>query len=192
MLYLMVIILAIIVGLLRGGELEKLSHISIEGVWLFALALMLRGLIWIFEMLNISGFQRFSPYLIFISYLLLVIVSIRNIKLPGFKYVTLGVLLNSFVIFLNGGKMPVMVNQQMAQNIGTITVLGQEQNGIHSLMHNRTLFAFLGDVLPLPKPFPDTSILSAGDILIFVGLFILIQKTLMKEDLLPHEKTALV
>ncbi len=192
MFYLMVIILAVIIGLLRGGELEKLSHISIEGIWMFALALLLRGLIWIFEMINLSAFQGLSPYLILVSYLLLIIVSIRNIKLPGFRYITLGILLNSFVIFLNGGKMPVLVNKQMAQHVSTIKVLGQEQNSIHSFMHDRTLFAFLGDVLSMPKPFPDNSILSAGDILIFVGLFILIQKTLMKEDLLPQEKTTAI
>ena len=41
MLYLIIIIFAIIIGLLRGGELERLSHVSIDGVHVFVAPLLL-------------------------------------------------------------------------------------------------------------------------------------------------------
>ena len=192
MLYLMIIILAVIIGLLRGGELEKISHISIEGVYFFVAALLLRGLVWIFGILDFSILLRYSSFFIIFSYFLLIFASIRNIKLPGFRCVTLGVLLNSFVILVNGGKMPVLINQQIAQNMGTAALPGQEQNLVHTLMGNETLFAFLGDVIPLPGPFPDNSILSVGDIMIFIGLFIFIQNTMMKEDMLKQDNEEIV
>ena len=192
MLYLIIIILSIIIGLLRGGELEKISHISIKGVHFFAAALSLRGLIWISELLDITILLSSSSFFIAISYFLLVFVSIRNIKLPGFSYTTLGVLLNSFVILVNGGKMPVLINQQIAQHMNTAALPGQEQNIIHTLMGSETLFAFLGDVIPLPGPFPDNSILSVGDILIFIGLFVLIQKIMMEEDMLKQDNPEIV
>jgi hypothetical protein len=183
MLYLMIIILAIIIALLRGGELESLYHISIEGVYFFAAALLLRGFVLLFETIDFLFFPECSPVLIIISYFLLIVASIQNRKLPGFKYITLGVLMNAFVILVNGGKMPVLINQQMAQGMDATSLLGQAQNVVHSLKGHETLFAFLGDVISLPKPFPDTSILSVGDIMIFIGLFILIQKTMMSEEI---------
>ncbi|MFW6148665.1 MAG: DUF5317 domain-containing protein [Atribacterota bacterium] len=184
MLYLIIIILAVIIGLIRGGELENLYHISIEGVYLFAVALLLRGLIWFFTVIDFSFLLNYNPVFLFMSYFLLIAAALQNMKMPGFKYITLGVLMNTFVILVNGGKMPVLINQQMIQEINGNTLLGVGQNAIHSLKSNETLFAFLGDVISIPKPFPGASIISVGDIMIFIGLFILIQKTMMKEDIL--------
>jgi len=182
MLYLIIIIFAIIIGLLRGGELERLSHVSIDGVHIFVAALLLRGVLWVFEMMDLSLFMEYSAMILIVSYFLLIFASFKNMRLPGFKYVTLGVLLNSFVIIVNGGKMPVLITKQIAQHMNATTLSIQGKNMIYSLKNSETLFAFLGDVIPLPKPLPETSILSVGDIMIFIGLVILIQKTMMEED----------
>jgi hypothetical protein len=182
MLYLIIVIFAVIIGLLRGGELERLSHISIDGVHIFIAALLLRGLLWVFEIMDLSIFLKYSSIILIVSYFLLILASFKNITLPGFKYVTLGVLLNSFVITVNGGKMPVLITKQIAQHMNAASLSGQGQNVIYSLKDSKTLFAFLGDVIPLPKPLPETSILSVGDIMIFIGLIILIQKTMIEED----------
>jgi hypothetical protein len=181
MLYLIIIIFSIIIALLRGGELERLAHISIDGVYVFAAALLLRVLIWIFEMIGFSPFPQYSSILLIVSYLLLIIICFKNIELPGFKYITLGVILNSFVIIVNGGKMPVIISEQVKQYINVANLPGSGHNIIYTLRNSETLFAFLGDVINLPKPLPANSILSVGDILIFVGLFVLIQKTMMEE-----------
>ena len=190
MLYLMIIIFAIIIALLRGGELENLYHISIQGIYLFAAALLLRGIIFLFEQFDLLFFPEGSPILLIISYLLLIAASIRNMKLPGFKYITLGLIMNAFVILVNGGQMPVVISQRLVRRMDVNAALAQGQNAIHSLKSQETLFAFLGDVIPLPSPFPDSSILSVGDILIFVGLFVLIQKTMMLEsnNIIPKEQ----
>jgi hypothetical protein len=182
MLYLLIIIFSIIIALLRGGEMDKLSHISINGVYIFATALLLRVLIWIFEALGFSPFFQYSSILLIASYLLLVYISFKNINLPGFKYIALGLILNSFVIIVNGGKMPVIINQQANQYLNHANLSGNGEYIIHILRDSNTLFAFLGDVIMLPKPLPDTSILSVGDIMIFIGLFVLIQKTMMQEE----------
>jgi hypothetical protein len=187
MLYIIIIVIGIIIGLLRGGELERLVNISVEGVSLFAIALLLRLGVWAFGLLGFTGILSYSPYLIVLSYLLLIFVSIRNIKLPGFRYIILGLLFNAFVVVVNGGRMPVLVKEGVIENINPTSFLEAETRVVHSLMNNNTLFAFLGDVISIPKPFPDSSIISVGDIMILVGLFVLIQKTMMREDKLPQE-----
>ena len=190
MLYVIIIITSIIIGLLRGGELEKLFTISIEGVLIFATALLFRLGVWAFDLIGISSILTYSPYIIIISYFLLIYVSIHNIKLPGFKYIILGLILNGFVITLNGGSMPVLVKQGAITNINNTGLLESGTRVVHSLMNDNTLFAFLGDVISIPKPFPDTSIISVGDIMILVGLFILIQKIMMSGEELPKEDEA--
>lgn len=190
MLYVIIIITSIIIGLLRGGELEKLFTISIEGVLIFATALLFRLGVWAFDLIGISGILTYSPYIIIISYFLLIYVSIHNIKLPGFKYIILGLILNGFVITLNGGSMPVLVKQGAITSINNTGLLESGTRVVHSLMNDNTLFAFLGDVISIPKPFPDTSIISVGDIMILVGLFILIQKIMMSGEELPKEDEA--
>ena len=185
MLYVIIIITSIIIGLLRGGELEKLFAISIEGVLLFAVALLFRLGAWAFDLIDIPGILSYSPYIIVVSYFLLIYASIYNLKVPGFKYIILGLLLNAFVIILNGGSMPVLLKQGIIENLSRTNFLDSGTRGIHSLMNDNTLFAFLGDVISIPKPFPDTSIISVGDIMILVGLFILIQKAMMMGEELP-------
>lgn len=188
MLYIIIIIISTIGGLLRGGELDRLSHISIEGIFLFAIALLLRLGVWLIGILEYSSILKYAPHLIIISYLLLIFVSIRNIKLHGFKYIILGLLLNCFVIALNGGRMPVLFKQSMLENIDVTGLSGIESRVIHYFMDSNTLFAFLGDVIAMPKPFPTNNLISVGDIMIFVGLFIFIQKTMMKKEPLRQEE----
>lgn len=188
MLYIIIIIISITGGLLRGGELDRLSHITIEGIPLFAIALLLRLGVWLVGLLNYSSILKYGPHLIIISYFLLTFVSIRNIKLPGFKYIILGLLLNGFVIVLNGGKMPVLFKQSMVGNNNIASFSGAENRTIHFLINNNTLFAFLGDVFAMPKSFPTNELISVGDIMIFVGLFIFIQKTMMKKEPLRQEE----
>lgn len=182
MMYLMLVIFAMIIGLLRGGELERLYHVSIDGVYFFAAALLLRGMIWFLGIVDLSTFLGYSSILLILSYLILTIASIANLRVPGFKYITLGVLLNFFVIIVNGGRMPVLINEQIAQDMNANVLLEQGQNMIHSLRNSDTMFAFLGDVIPLPKTFPDSSILSVGDLMIFIGLFVFIQKIMLQEE----------
>jgi len=52
----------------------------------------------------------------------------------------------------------------------------------HALVTEKTLFRFLADVIPLSPPFPDPSIVSAGDFLMFYGVFSLIQNAMLKKQ----------
>jgi len=56
----------------------------------------------------------------------------------------------------------------------------------HALVTEKTLFRFLADVIPLSPPFPDPSVVSAGDFLMFYGVFSLIQNAMVKEELNPE------
>jgi len=183
MFYLIIVTLAIIIALLRGGDLERLFEISIKSVYLFAIALGLRILIWVIAGLNISAIVNYIGYFSVLSYLFLLYASFTNIKIDGFKYIILGLSLNSFVILINGGKMPVLLSEKTVEQIDIETLFNNGKNAIHLIKNENTMFTFLGDIFQLPKPFPDTSILSVGDIIIIVGLFVLIQKIMINDEI---------
>jgi len=59
----------------------------------------------------------------------------------------------------------------------------------HTLITEKTLFKFLADVIPLSPPFPDPSVVSVGDFLMFYGVFSLIQNAMVKKELNPEDRS---
>jgi hypothetical protein len=53
---------------------------------------------------------------------------------------------------------------------------------IHSVLTEHSRLKFLADVIPLPPPYPRPRVLSVGDIIMAVGLFILIQRGMLKKS----------
>jgi len=59
----------------------------------------------------------------------------------------------------------------------------------NTLITEKTLFKFLADVIPLSPPFPDPSVISAGDFLLFYGVFSLIQNAMVKKEQNPKDRS---
>ncbi|MFH1939136.1 MAG: DUF5317 family protein, partial [bacterium] len=57
------------------------------------------------------------------------------------------------------------------------------------LITEKTLFRFLADVIPLSPPFPDPSVVSAGDFLMFYGVFSLIQNAMLEKYQNPEDRS---
>ena len=84
---------------------------------------------------------------------------------------TIGAALNMLVISVNGGVMPAA---HTALRIAGIDTSGGFANSA-AVEHPRLLF--LGDVIPVPGPWPIGNVLSPGDLLIVVGALILLHTT---------------
>ncbi|TGE39520.1 hypothetical protein E4K67_00440 [Desulfosporosinus fructosivorans] len=168
------LILALLVSLISGGKLSRLGELVLRGFWLVPLALLIQsGVYWAAVQGIKLGPSWVSPMLDTGSYFLLLIFTLRNRPLPGMRYITLGILLNTLVIGLNGGLMPVdpIFLSETSRNVL------QEGQGTHGLMTSSTHLSFLADrfyfdVLGLRK-----QVFSVGDVLIDIGIFILVFKT---------------
>jgi hypothetical protein len=154
--------LAVIVGLLRGGRLDRLEHLGIKGLAFVWLALGMRVAAGV---LAVRGFS-FGPWFQIGAYLMFLYIVGLNLSLPGMKTFGLGSLLNFAAIVLNGGTMPVS-----ADAIAAAGIL-REPVGTHSLLSTETKLWFLADVIPVRWP---PQVLSVGDLLIVVGIFMFIQ-----------------
>jgi len=181
MLYIYIIISSIIIGLLRKGKLSSLSQISMKKIELIVLACLIQGGIIFLGSKEIKFVLDYSPYMIIFSYIVLLLAVWYNKTLKGIKIIALGIIFNFIVIVANGGHMPVLLSSLYKAGLNDFALVLKEGSYItHALITDKTLFGFLADVIPLSPPFPDPSVVSAGDFLMFYGVFGLIQNAMVK------------
>ena len=183
MLYVYIIIISIIIGLLRNGKLSSLSQISLKKIELIVLACLIQaGLIFLGSK-KVKFVLDYSSYMIIFSYIVLLLAVWYNKKLKGIKIIALGIIFNFIVIVANGGHMPVLLSSLYKAGLNDFALVLKEGIYItHVLISEKTLFGFLADVIPLSPPFPDPSVVSVGDILMFYGVFSLIQNAMVKKQ----------
>ena len=183
MLYVYLIIISIIIGLLRNGKLSSLSQISLKRIELIVLAFLIQGGLVFFGTRKVKIVLDYSSYALAFSYVVLLIAVWYNEKLKGMKIIALGIAFNFMVIVANGGRMPILLGSLYKAGLDDFALILKEGSYVtHTLITEKTLFIFLADVIPLPSPFPDPSVISFGDFLMFCGVFSLIQNAMLKQE----------
>lgn len=148
------------VGYLRGGRLQNVSNLQLRwpGLALAGLALQF-----------VTGPGDTVPLAcLYLSFALLIVFTVLNIRVFGFPLILAGVLCNLLVIGVNGG-MPVSAHALEASDQGQF--LGDLENNPYPKHHLATeddLLRILGDVIPLPTPIAQA--ISLGDILTYGGV----------------------
>ena len=190
MLYVYIIIISIIIGLLRNGKLSSLSQISLKRIELIVLACLIQaGLIFLGPK-RVKFVLDYSSYMLIFSYIVLLLAVWYNKKLEGMKFIALGIAFNFVVIVVNGGHMPVLLSSLYKAGLDDFALVLKEGTYVtHTLITEKTLFKFLADVIPLSPPSPDPSVVSAGDFLMFYGVFSLIQNAMVKKELNPEDRS---
>lgn len=174
-----IIILALIIGKLRGGQFQKLENLYIKGWYILVLSFSIEIISLLIVTKTNSKMNKlvennFSYIHIFI-YSLLIIGLCMNYKERGLRITLIGSILNFLPLALNNGKMPVAINALKNANLyNQLNLLSDNRIMTHTLVSESTKLNFLGDIIAISKPYPFPKIISIGDILISVGLFILI------------------
>ena len=190
MLYVYIIIISIIIGLLRNGKLSSLSQISLKKIELIVLACLIQaGLIFLGSK-KVKFVLDYSSYMIIFSYIVLLLAVWYNKELKGMNFIALGIIFNFIVIVANGGHMPVLLSSLYKAGLNDFALVLKEGTYVtHTLISEKTLFRFLADVIPLSPPFPDPSVVSVGDFLMFYGVFSLIQNAMLKKEQNPEDRS---
>ena len=168
MLLVVVAILCVASVPLARGRLSALAELDFRAVWAAIGAAALQVLI-----VNVlpGGSHGVHVALHVASYALVVLFLIANRHLVGIPIMAIGAGLNMIVIAANGGVMPAAS--------AALRIAGIEQSedfaNSAALAHPRLLP--LGDVIPIPGPWPIGNVLSVGDLLIFAGALILLHVT---------------
>jgi uncharacterized protein DUF5317 len=151
---------------LFGGRLARLADLRIRATWA---ALAAAGLqVWITQAPH--GSHAVHVALHFASYALVGVFLLANRLLPGMPVLALGTALNVAAITANDGVMPASAS---ALRIAGIEVSDGFANSA-AVAHPH--LQWLGDVIPVPGPWPIGNVLSVGDLLIFTGALFLLHR----------------
>jgi hypothetical protein len=165
------ILLALIIGLILKGSIKNfkdadLAHIELIFIGFAmetSMVLLIRG-----------GFILNSPLKIIFHlsmYVFLFMFVYINRKHYEILIMGFGFLLNVLAIFTNGGVMPVSRDAMVYAGMGNMADTISSQ-GLYKLLDRSTILPFLCDVIP--RPYPRPFVISAGDIFIAIGVFILV------------------
>jgi Family of unknown function (DUF5317) len=160
---------------LAGGRLGRLADIRPRAVWAVLAAAAIQ--VGITQMPGGSHLVHVALHIF--SYVLDGYFLFANRRLTGVPVVALGAGLNVIAIATNGGIMPASA---AALRISGVATRAGFDNSAH-LAHAHV--AFLGDIVPVPGPWPIGNVLSIGDLIIFVGALIVLHHACASR-LLPH------
>ncbi|MDP3447088.1 MAG: DUF5317 domain-containing protein [Eubacteriales bacterium] len=168
MILLVFALLGLLLGLLTGGSLSKVSHYSLYGALLPIAAFLLK-----------AGAARFlvpqtgAVIVCLIQYSLLFLFILLNHRRPVWPlFAFTGTLLNFLVIVFNGGCMPVAA--ALASGAGErLTQLAEGRVYAYCLADASTRLPFLGDVIRIGPAGMPLGFASVGDIMLSLGVAIL-------------------
>jgi hypothetical protein len=177
------IIISLIIGPFRKGNLRSLPFNKFKYGWIFPLLLVIEILVFVFQN-KFKTLGEVSGYIYIFVYILGLIFLFLNRKNPGFLLIFLGVLLNFLPIVFNGGRMPVSPQAASVLDPSYLDTLKNELYAKHTVLTSSSRLGFLGDIIPLTKPYSKTQIISIGDIVMNIGAFLFIQYLMLR-----HPKT---
>ena len=162
---LVIAVLAVGVGVLRGGSLEQLAGTQFRAIPLLIAGIGLQILfsLWSPSWLN----EAVSLGVLISSNMLVLSFLVVNRVLPGVVIAAVGLVLNLAVISSNGA-MP--VSPDAARAAGARELVISEGAIKHEILDNDTELGFLGDVIPIPWP---GFVISIGDIVLAAGIAVL-------------------
>lgn len=166
-LILAVAFLAVALGYVAGGRLARLERLRLRSWWLVLAGL---GLQFLPLPEGDAGNDLFvRTGVLAISYALLLLFAVTNIRLPGMPLILLGVACNAVVIVANGG-MPVSLNalERSGQSDVVQPLIEEGADKHHVLDEDEDVLTFLADVIPVPQPIAQ--VISVGDVFMYAGL----------------------
>jgi hypothetical protein len=175
-------VVGLVVGYLCRGRLANLANLKLRGGWLVLVALLIQILI--FPLGDHPPLvQVGTEWLHIISYLFLLGFVGLNFREYPLLLMGIGIFSNFLVIALNGGRMPASewaLRQAGLGEVADLLVQGIPHGNL-ILMSEATRLNFLGDLIPIPSFIPFANALSAGDLLLAIGIVLLLARGMAKK-----------
>lgn len=150
---------------LTGGRLMRLVDLPLRAGWAALAALGLQVLITTWAP---ADSVELLKGLHLATYALAVVYIVANAGITGLPVLALGAALNLAAITANGGVMPA------SEAAMRIAGLGASDDFANSAPVADPQLLFLGDVIPIPGPWPLGNVVSVGDLLIMLGLLVVL------------------
>jgi DHA3 family macrolide efflux protein-like MFS transporter len=164
------ILLGLVLGLLAGGRLTNLAQIHLRWLGVLLVAVIVRFGTETLLNAGVDIVDTLRLPLLLLGFGLLLVGLWANRGYPGMGIAFVGILLNTIVIAVNGGYMPVWDD--------ALAVAGMTPADVTSALHivvDGTIEEFLfgalvlGDIIPIPLPIVQ-NVASLGDVFLSLGL----------------------
>jgi hypothetical protein len=173
-----ILVVAILIALLRGGKIVYLADLNMKWRGLILVGFLIQILIFNNVWQNNAALKDKTALAYIFSLCLLMIALAKNHAISGMIIITFGFFLNAIAISLNGGYMPASLGALITAGMSPLAPGETNNNSIG--VGPATLVTFLGDIFAIPKGFIFPNVFSIGDLIISIGAVYLLQKTMVK------------
>ncbi|HET9084982.1 MAG TPA: DUF5317 domain-containing protein [Candidatus Limnocylindrales bacterium] len=173
--------IGVVIGLLVGGRIERLSRLQFRWAWLAVAGLAIQ--IVLFSTSIADTLRPGVGEAIYVASTGMVLIAVwRNLAVPGLALVAVGAISNLAAIVANDGVMPTTVEALRTAGMAT------EPGFSNSAVLPDPALAPLTDIFAIPAALPLANVFSIGDVLIAVGLIATIALGMRRAD--PETRTA--
>jgi hypothetical protein len=174
----LLIALAIVVGLLRGGSLRNFAALPLRWVPLIIASFVLQLFLFT-PFLHRPLIAVAVEPLYLLSMAMAAVWVALNWRIPGMPLIALGLFMNFVAIAANGGHMPVSrENMLYSGKIANFADGATTSNNSVLAPPEQVRLWILTDIIPLPKEFPLANVFSIGDVLLVIGIGMLCYRTI--------------
>lgn len=172
--FLEAVLLGLLVGKLRGGRSLNIGNLEFKGWVLILVAFLLQTLP---MLLGRTGWMARNGHILAFSTLIMVFfIVVWNCDKRGFWLVGLGAVSNILAMTTHGLKMPVFLGA--LQNAGHVELVDSIMNNAVLNYTGLTQLAgwsdYLGKIFAFPDFYPLAQVISMGDILMSLGIFLFV------------------
>jgi hypothetical protein len=174
------VVTGVIVGLLTGGSLRNLADLSLRRFWLLGLSILLRFPLMFSESFSLATRGWVGASLQIGGLVAILAFALSNRHLKGSFLVSLGTVLTLTAIVANGGYMPGSNEMYLAllKRYGLMERAAAFEAGLMNYhttaLTSETRLWFLTDVIPIPRITVTPFVVSIGDVLVGIGMFLVV------------------
>lgn len=180
------IVISMIVGLVRGGKLSKFRDIKEKTLWFFVIGILIQSILTFSQSLIgisiIDNILTYTKEILLFSYLLLSIGIIINYKNKALWISFIGYILNLLAIFSNSWKKPILIEGlNLTGKLELIEIIKEKSISVYTPLVEGIKYPSLGNIIIFSDPYFLAKVVSIGDIIISIGIFVFIQDIMFKE-----------
>ena len=169
-LFFAVIAAALVIAVVIGGDVRRLSQLRIRHIELLLAAFATKVAVALLGAAHTQIAVTVARPLNVIGAVLLVAVVGFNRRIPGALIFGAGLTLNLIVIIAFGGRIPVLLLHDADPNSPVLALLRGGLDPLHVALDHPQGLWFIGDIFNIPSIGGHSSLVSIGDLLMAVGI----------------------
>lgn len=168
------VLLGLVAGWLRGGRTLNIGNLEFKGWVLIVIGFLIQMLPMLLG--RMSWMAHNGPVVAFSTLVVVFFIVVLNFDKRGFWLVAVGAVLNIVTMAFHGLKMPIYLAG--LRNAGRVELLDSvTNNAVLNYVGIETFTQwsdYLGKVIVLPSAYPLAQVITVGDALMSIGLFLFV------------------